>query len=479
MNLAEFPMAILSTRNDPNIKTLEFQDSVKGKNGELINRKWIITGADKFGLPTASDEEVILGLMKLTVDDGLKARKIHFTRYELMKILRWPTEGRNYSRLQKALDRLSGVRIKATNAFYDNELKNHSTRNFGIIDGYEINDGRDGSGKMSFFTWSEVLFKSFQAGFIKKLDIDFYLDLKGAVSKRLYRYLDKHFWYKSRVQIDLLTLAHEKLGISRNYRFVSSIRQQLDPAIHELVERGFLSSSEVISKGKGADIVFFAATGKARVESSRDMPLGASIPKALASASETGLDDVRENLGSMLSNRGIQTTQACRIIQSTPSVSLGRVRDIINYFDDLCSSGGHQTIKNPAGFLYKAVSDPDVFMLPRDSKKLAQQSTFNFGSHNERVASSASQTKSRPVQSADEDNEALYEMQRREHIAAIKRDTDAAILSKITKEVEKALSNIRDVISPERWNEVVVHGVEEKLARLNKLPEYAEWKRQH
>ena len=131
----------------------------------------------------------MLGLLKLTVDDGLKARKVFFTRYELMKILRWPTEGRNYGRLQKALDRLSGVRIKATNAFYDNELKNHSTRNFGIIDGYEINDGREGSSKMSFFTWSEVLFKSFQTGFIKKLDLDFYLDLKGAVSKRLYRYL--------------------------------------------------------------------------------------------------------------------------------------------------------------------------------------------------------------------------------------------------------------------------------------------------
>ena len=71
MNLAEFPLAVLSTRSDPNVKTLEFQDTVRGKNGEVIDRKWIITGADKFGLPTASDEEVLLGLLKLTVDDEL------------------------------------------------------------------------------------------------------------------------------------------------------------------------------------------------------------------------------------------------------------------------------------------------------------------------------------------------------------------------------------------------------------------------
>jgi plasmid replication initiation protein len=241
MNLAEFPLAVLSTRIDPSVKTLEFTDNVKHKNGELLERKWIITGADKFGLPTSSDDEVLLGLVKLTVDSGFQNQKVFFTRYELLRILRWTTEGRSYVRLQKALDRLSGVRIKATNAFYDNESKSHSTRNFGIIDAYEINDGRDSNPKPSFFIWSETIFKSFQVGFIKKLDLDYYLNLQSAVSKRLYRYLDKHFWYRSRIQINLFTLAHEKIGISRNYRYASSLRQQLDPAINELIERGFLS----------------------------------------------------------------------------------------------------------------------------------------------------------------------------------------------------------------------------------------------
>ena len=175
MNLAEFPLTVLSKRADPSIKTLEFTDYVKGKNGDVVQRQWIITGADKFGLPTSSDDEVLLGLLKLTADQGLQTRKVHFTRYELLKILRWTTEGRSYTRLQNALDRLSGVRIKATNAFYDNEAKAHSTRNFGIIDAYEINDGRDT--RESFFAGGEVLFKSFQVGFIKKLDLDFYLDL--------------------------------------------------------------------------------------------------------------------------------------------------------------------------------------------------------------------------------------------------------------------------------------------------------------
>ena len=111
MNLAEFPLTVLSTRSNPSIKTLEFQDAVTNKNGKTIKRKWVITGTDKFGLPTASDDEVLLGLLKLTVDDEISDRKVFFTRYELLKILRWTTEGRSYTRLQNALDRLEKVLV--------------------------------------------------------------------------------------------------------------------------------------------------------------------------------------------------------------------------------------------------------------------------------------------------------------------------------------------------------------------------------
>ena len=143
MNLVEFPLAVLSTRVNPKLKTLEFQDSQRLSSGQVIEREWIITGADKFGLPTSTDDDVVLALMRLTFENGFKNRKVYFTRYELLKILRWSTEGRSYRRLTKSLDRLSGVRIKASNAFFSNSDKAWQTRNFGLIDAYEINDGRN------------------------------------------------------------------------------------------------------------------------------------------------------------------------------------------------------------------------------------------------------------------------------------------------------------------------------------------------
>jgi len=130
MNLAEFPLAVLSTRANKNIKTLEFTDKVRNPKGQLVERKWIITGADKFGLPTCTDDDVVLGLIKTSMNHGFKDRKIYFSRYELLKTLQWSTEGRSYKRLIKSLDRLSGVRIRSSNSFYDNSSKSYQTRNF-------------------------------------------------------------------------------------------------------------------------------------------------------------------------------------------------------------------------------------------------------------------------------------------------------------------------------------------------------------
>lgn len=292
MNLAEFPLAALSTRVDPSVKTLEFSDTQRLKNGELAKREWIITGADKFGLPTSTDDDVILGLIRLTMDHGFRSRKVHFTRYELMQILRWAPEGRNYTRLTKSLDRLSGVRIKATNAFFDNSSKSFQTCNFGIIDAYEIVDGRNSKAaadaQQSYFIWSEVLFDSFKSGFIKKLDLNLYFSLKSAVSRRLYRYLDKHFYFRPVVERPLMVLAFEKLGLSRSYRYVSSIKQQLEPAFEELISIGFLTSYEYAGRGEGTAVRLTGASQPGAGQLAAGRSCGGSSKSAGASGKPAG-----------------------------------------------------------------------------------------------------------------------------------------------------------------------------------------------
>ncbi len=443
MNLAEFPLAILSTRHDASVKTLEFSDTLFGKNGERTERKWIITGADKFGLPTASDDEVLLGLLRLSAGQEFRDRKVTFTRYELLRILKWSTEGRSYGRLQRALDRLSGVRIKTSNGFFDNSTKSHQTRNFGIIDAYELNDsraerdiprsgsasgvgaGKEPAQKPSFFIWSEPMFNSFQSGFIKKLDLDFLLGLKSAVSKRLYRFLDKHFWYRSKIQYNLFTLAHEKIGISRNYSYASQLKQQLEPAIDELVANGFLLGCEYVGKGSDTEIVLVAGSGQhkgnptnraeqvagagsASVASERNRPTGRTgvgfawpdigpNPQASAAVSSSSARAERdgdeffstardlesekgtapssssevpqpEQIALALEARGLAKPQALRLVGALSERQRIRAQAVISYFDELIRSDSTRVSRNPAGFLYRAIERVDSFVLPGEKR---------------------------------------------------------------------------------------------------------------
>ena len=479
MNLAEFPLTVLSKRADPSIKTLEFSDTVKGKNGDVINRKWIITGADKFGLPTSSDDEVLLGLLKLTADDGLRSPKVHFTRYELLRILRWTTEGRSYVRLQNALDRLSGVRIKATNAFYDNESKLHSTRNFGILDAYEINDGRDT--RPSFFTWSEVLFKSFQVGFIKKLDLEFYLDLQSAVSKRLYRYLDKHFWYRSRMQVNLFVLAHEKIGISRNYVYASSLRQQLEPALEELRDKGLLSEFEFVGKGKATDVVLVAAHAPRKVavdpppstgtQSLAQEPAGPRIAAAQATAQGHG-DSKEDSLERLLIQRGIADKQARRLVEGRGIEALERIEAIVAHFDKLVSGGSHLVSRNPQGFLYRAVERPFEFVLPNDKVAVGSraQNELKLGPRSGDAPQRVIKSKGSQI-----DAEVSYLLERKAALDKLKTEVAEEEVAGLRSDVEAALAKLKAHISPQRFIEAVEHGVEQRLLEHRGFPDFDKW----
>ena len=85
LNFAEFPLASISTSLPKDQKTLEFTDEIFDKSvNKRVTRKLTITASDKYGLPTAMDDEVILGLVQLTGRGDFSNRRVFFTRYELL-----------------------------------------------------------------------------------------------------------------------------------------------------------------------------------------------------------------------------------------------------------------------------------------------------------------------------------------------------------------------------------------------------------
>lgn len=249
MNLAEFPLCALAHRLQPEVKTLRFEDRIWDKGRKLfITRKLIITGSDAYGLPTEKDDEVLLGLIQLTRACRFIERKVPFTRHELIGILGWRDDSKSYARIEESLNRWTGVTLYYDNAWWNKDRKCWMNEKFHILDNVWLchrgepapDTGLPTTGApQSAFVWNEVVFRSFTHGNLKSIDFEFFKSLKSAVAKRLYRFLDKHFYKRNRFEMDLRELCCEHVGLSRNYD-TAGLKRKLLAGVKELEEKGFL-----------------------------------------------------------------------------------------------------------------------------------------------------------------------------------------------------------------------------------------------
>ena len=275
MNLVEFPFATLSERSG-DTKVLEFQvDDYDKLAGKPVIRKLTVTGDAKYGLPTAKDEEVYLALLQVTkLHNDFSEPKVYFTRSELIKLMGWKNRDWAYRRINTAFCRLTGVRLFYENAWRDNTKKRFRNQGgFALLDSFELRDGRirspdgDEAERLSEFRWNSVIFESFQSGYLKKLDYSKVREL-GAIARRIYRYLDKHFHPPHRTTItpNLKVFAFEHVGVSRK-NDSAQIRRILTKPIDELVKHGFLMPNarrfQKVSGQRGEWEVVFSLAGHA------------------------------------------------------------------------------------------------------------------------------------------------------------------------------------------------------------------------
>ncbi len=339
MNLAEFPFAMLSKHVSPDQKTFQVVQEGRDSHGHVIRQEWLVTGSERFGLPVASDDEVYVALMKLLRDHRFAGRTVQFTVAQLLRIMQSGTSKRDYERVGQAFDRLTGVLIRSTNAFWDHARQRYVTEGFHLLDSYRLSKGGAGR-ELSEATFSEFLFNSMQAGYVKNLDIDFYFRLSTPLARRYYRLLDKHRYRSRTYEVEIHRLA-QRLPLQDVY--VSQLRRRLDPVHAELTERGFLEGVEYRSGASGETIlrIRFATDRVAATQT----PSVAAVPVAEeppATTSVLGSASLEERLRLA----GISRKVAAELVQGFPGAEIERQLDYLPHV---------QGLKNPGGYLRLAI----------------------------------------------------------------------------------------------------------------------------
>ncbi len=340
LNLCEFPLAVLSDRAPKDTFELQFADSVFDEStNKRISRKLTVSAPPKYGLPTAKDEDVILALMHLTQQvNQFTSPTVHFSRYELIKLLGWNEGGKSYVRLTDSLARWKAVTLDYRNAWRDHQTNSWVSEIFSIIDNVTIYDADRGQQKNAQFdlpfcsiSWNQIFFRSLQTKYTKRLDLNFYLELKTATSKRLYRFLDKRFGSgRHHWQFDLKELAFEHVGLSRNYD-TGRIKEKLGPAIAMLESRGFIAplprEKRYVKQGRNGWRVTFTKSAKP------------SAPTPVCTTHK------------QLCERGISSSIAAQLLEAVPNE---RISKQIEIFDWLVEHRP-ESLRNPAGFLAESI----------------------------------------------------------------------------------------------------------------------------
>jgi plasmid replication initiation protein len=262
MNLAVLPIALLG-RNDTRDTIQYYGTFHDGEKQQTM--VWTVSGAANVGLPSEFAERVLVALLYIGAQNDYADRRMEFTPYQILTTLGHTINGRNYKAVETALAQLHGVSITSDNAWIekkkDGSQKRVTTkRGFHIIDEYYLHyaeDEEDKEADSSFIVWGSRIWRNLQAGYIRRLDIDFYYSIDHPLARRLYRFLDKVMHYKPSAPyaIDVFDLAN-KLGLVQ-YEYVSQVKRLLASAADKLIESDYLTRYEFFKIGKYTRIRFY------------------------------------------------------------------------------------------------------------------------------------------------------------------------------------------------------------------------------
>ena len=221
-----------------------YERVVQAEDGLELRKIWKVVPSGEYGAPGGKDQDVFVAVLELLERrGGMPADgEIETSLNELLGILGKADSGKNYRELKESLLRVHHTGIESRDAFFSKETESYVTDGFEIWKVKIVESKRKADGRTVTrvkIKFHDLFIRSFMAHYLKGLDTEFYWTLHSYLSKRLYRLIDQMRGAEVAWDEDLFEL-QKQLPLT-GYRYVSKIKQVLDPAHRELQETGFLA----------------------------------------------------------------------------------------------------------------------------------------------------------------------------------------------------------------------------------------------
>lgn len=355
INLELIPLFLCKSRGRSE-ESLEATNVIETPDGQRLEQYVKVVGGREHGIPGPTERDVHVGVMKLVHRaGGIPADGVvSFSLYELLKVLGKNSGGNNYEKIRESLDRIADCVIYAQNAFYDKETEQFRTHRFTpwSVHYASTRQGQGRSVERHTLKFHEILVRSYNSGYLKSLDTDYFFSLKNTMAKSLYQLVDAKrrgelFWTVALQQLRQL------IPMPESCRYDSKIRQKIEPGLKELMKRGFLEGYDYEQRGEDQIVCF-------RI--SREFVEARKRPSVSLSSRERDTADA-------LVRHGVSSAKAEKLVSDHGTSHCRR------YLAALAYQTG---INKPAGWLVKYIENAWPITLPEDSSPVPEDPTLDL-----------------------------------------------------------------------------------------------------
>lgn len=368
-------------------RTTRRVEQVVTRNGSKIKVAAEFRGSEALGLPSTTDRDKFIALLKIMSEDRIKtgviSNPVRFSGYRLIQELGLARNGEIYEEILKWGKRMTDTTITSEHVVYRAARKVYSDETLHVFRAFRRtgSSNLDGTERQENYevTLEDWLLENLNQRYVVPEDFNAYKQLTRPTAKGIFGNL--HLWFHASsgkpVEKDYADLCN-LLNI-QVYPHLSKIKSTIGLSLDELVSIKYLSSWDVqkMSSKQGYKVVFIAGEALLSV-------LNATRPERRETAvvPHLPLTDgcIVEKLGEqelhavdVLKQFGVLPSKAEFLVKQFGSES---VLDTVEYLSSTTFGGKRKHVENPAGLIIYSLENklpvPASFLSSRKQQAVAE-----------------------------------------------------------------------------------------------------------